>query len=752
MRLKRATGIFAGLSLAAIMTGCVSMPSSRHPLEAQYVMIHYQAMARNNIRYQQNIGEIRRELAAQELETRAQAELPTSLPQLRQYLDHLSAAVEIDVDLALAGFPTISASQRRKILDYYRRPDRGLAFDGSEYNPTWSNELVRIRQEIPRIQDTIHQRMQQARARLGAGDFEAADTLFAEATGLDPGNVDNHAEYDRFQQLWMNTMVETMFKYFEEDVVPALTRFSAVLSDDSSLNDAHIANMHSTINAACSRIVDLRLLAQQRQPFQTALANHYPTLRRIELQVSESRGQTWGGVIGILFRKNDFWRAHETMRSFMAARRIHLDCGNVYLLTEPELEILADILRKRYAELLPLAIEAYNYHANRARIQRLYGLTMTIGRIGLEMMEVANDLAVPKSERLETLGQMLDNAMTMARDRLHEEMTRTIIVPAFESQGAEGPELSRLLHDSLSRKFPAIENTPTPVTVWGVSINPQVTRPNPLGFDYRLSGTIEPINVDTLPVQSIQRSEVEFGRTVSRRSNPDRSMRKEFPTLYSQQVWVYERILNEHAKQATLRATFHLEHAGKRHVSWVDMNTVFGKEHPLDGAAMVDHAEKWERAAIRSTESTRSSDMLTEQDLPLDRAPNLPPDRQIHRAILEHACRTLEEAIVREATAFPLVLMMRTESLPADDKARITANALGTCLEYALLLSSTVPDAGKAGADSWIRARDGMVAHLQRTCSPLWHAISPDADKTMQDIWGLARAAALAYIESERNE
>ncbi len=737
--LLRWLGLMSIVAAALLLGGCT--PSMEgESADVKYTWLRYRQDAKNDKKAHGDLPGVAKEIATERLAALQKRGVPKTLPPLRQYISDLERPIELNPAQAIGHSINLRKGAKQKALQWYG--GKHLTLVGKDILPQWNDQIAQALQLDRQYEDQKRVALEAARQAASSNQYLESEKGFKEAIGLDSDDKPAAADYVRMQGAWLNYAYAQLHDRMTSQVMPRLRAWTVSFHQAGASSPVVVQKLVEDLDATRKTLVEFKAWAGTRDEFAAAMAAHTAEFKTMATDCAQLRGRAWKEDLWLLAQKEDYWAFYENARAYA----VQDADGNKLKYAADELSILKAALQEGYIESLSKALDYYGVQAGRSKTQRLNGLALTNWRIACELLDFARQMGcISPSEALANrqpgctippeaieIGKNIDSAMKSVREQVRAGFARAVVIPVFDCRkNMDGDDVARKASSQLQSAFAG--NSPR--TSVGVSVRTVEEPGEAKEGDYRLFGKINSLFVDTLPIRETDRKEVQVGRKPTMSPNDDPRTKDEFPNKYSQEIWVYTKIVTKHAVNCKVAADFMMKRLGDERPLW-KTDEVFGEEKPLAGCKLADTSVDWNFILVRKQESPRKSDMLDAEDLPKSTASSLHSDREVRERAIEFMCDQMTKALVPIVEAYPFDdLIERAKTASDANRPAEAADLAGLCLEYFCLISDAGNATGVPG-NNWIAERTRMEKTLTEKVIPEWrkHEV-PVPEKIGQTIW-----------------
>lgn len=725
--------------LAALMGlgGCSTATiKTSESAEAQYTFWQYMKEAKNDQTAPGKVQTLAGNLAAARFQSVRISPMPDTLPKVRAYGKSLNVSLfwkpaDVIEDTGL------DTKVKRDIKDWYKTHNlEYIRLDGPALCSSWKQEIEAAGTTERRLDRAKSDTVKSAAAAVDARNFTEADRLYLDAQKIDPDDSGLAQTYVQMQRTWVNDHWHRLADTLQKQVLPDVRQQTSVFHTKPGSTAEKTDAILAQLDATRKQLDEFRTWSQTRTIFSVTFSSLQKEYDQQQNALADLRGAAWGERLWLLAEASDFWRFYEQAKQLM----LEAKDGNGIAYTAEELNTLRQHARDGYCESLPKAVAFYSLAANKSRTQRAEGLALIYWRIALELVDFGDSIRCAIPPEALTMMQTLDASMKPVRARVQDGFRRQIMIPQFESDGHDGRDVARSMETVLQKTF---DPTASAQTCYGVGIARMEQGAEVKPADYLVEGKVAAIFVDAVPPVETERKEMHIGRAIAMTANDDSRTKETFPQVFSQEIWVYEKITTTYAKKCQIRADFFLSHGSGKQALW-DIGDTFGQDKPLAGATLTDNAIDWRFVLIRKQQSPRKSDMLESEDLPKNAAAHLSIDRDVRQNAIDLICKGVITTLVAQVEKYPFVdLEARSASALRAGKMLDAADLYGQYLEYLYLLTAAGDEDVTTPGHHWIHAREEMIRRLITQCVPVWTLHGVQTPEQLPNVW--EQAVKLAH-------
>jgi uncharacterized protein YceK len=718
---------------ALLYAGCNSVPKVSSP-EAGYLVSRYWVEVKGDSDQVSAMNAYARTLAEAKLHTLAGG---GNLPALRRHLRDLQTPVMVN-PRALDSEPKVSNSKRRAISDWLQSNPQNDAFDGAKASEEWQQELTRTEQRTRLMSTQFAAALAQARQDAAAGNFEAAAKEVQTARDLDPEDDAVQAAHRDIFQNWANSRCGKLLSDLRDICASVGTLARNYESDRFS--PAQIAECENRLNEGQLQVDTLRAWCAQDADTRPVLAQRESELQQAEAQLFGLRGTGWAQRMWLSRRLHHYWDAYQQFIADTAVKELDLSGGQKHVLQDREIIATHAPVIQAYERMLAEGMDFYLKNAAAAAEgQGANGLSLVLCRMAQELLEYAESQKMTLAPEVEPERAALNASLNNAQKSLKNAMARQLVIRDFQSRGDLGQVLAGQIYDEWLKRYAADVPADKPVPFWMLEVARDTDKTNT--YDYILSGSVKQCYADTLPPKELNVERLEIGQEPQAIPNPDPKLAKKNPTIFEQELWIYERRTSEIAKRAVIRADVAVTFDGKvQPCTHIDQE-FDGVKTQLPNNKLVDTTIENRALNFKTKRADYASDLAVKK-LPSDRSGELSSDREIEAALINFGRDQVLTNLEVFAALFPLNNLLDNAVRNASDPIK-ASEWYGECVEYCSQLAALDKQlAGRTGRN-WIDWRQATAERIASIKQDQWLKADPALKAQVDHLWELAVASAI---------
>ncbi len=709
--------------------------------EAGFLISRYRVEAKGDSKQSAAMNSYARTVAEQRLRTLKGGD---TLPALRQYQRNLKSPIEINPDV-LDKEASLSPSKRRAIGDWLRRNPQLGSFYGEKVSEVWQQELTRTDQQFRQLSEQFDAALNQARQKAGARMFEEAAQQSQAALRIDPENTEAQTLYHSIYRNWTMAKCDKLLESFAE--IRGRVAAEAQLYETGQFSESVIQQSEADLNQAQIQIDEFRAWSSPNPDGRQTLAERETEVRQAETQLEGLRSTAWAQKIWLLRRQHHYWAAYQLFISATGLKELDLGRNQKHLLLDYETPALHQRLREAYESMLPEGMSFYIHNAAQAAEgQGANGLSLVLCRMAQELLNYSQAQQMQLAPGTEDLRASLNLSLGKAQKALKTALTRQLIIKDFQSwsdviyaRGDIGHELATHIYDQWLKRYPAEAPTETPLPFWMLEVKREAQITN--SFDYVLGGTVAKCYSDTLPPKELNVDRLEIGLEPQEVPNPDPKMAKKFPTVFEQELWIYERRVSQYAKKAIISADITVSIASKVNPCATISHEFDDVREKLPGIHLMDQGIENHALNYKQKRSPHRGGLKVDK-LPPNKIAELSSDREIEAALIDFATGQVMTNLEILAATFPLNNLFQ-DGLRNEDKPVQAAEGFGRCLEYCSQLATLDKNLAARTGNDWLTWREAMADRIAGLKKEQWRNADPGLTSKVDQVWELAVAAAI---------
>ncbi|MCP5488462.1 MAG: hypothetical protein H7A43_07410 [Verrucomicrobia bacterium] len=670
-----------------------------------------------------------RQQAAERIAARAfekiQGKRPASpdigLEDWTDYVEALSRTIEIDRDAYKTAPELKTIKDTQVIAEFIRRNPDVLKLDGATALPAWGEDLATAKAVVSQLTEQVAAAIREAEQQAKAQNWGAAYLAVLDALDKSPKSAAILKTARQFQQKFVDTMVADMGK--------ALDQVQAIEGDfgtkKSSLDK--VAAAEQSLSDVIGRLdaVD-QVLRDQRLPISDKKA--LATLTSQRAKILSVSAATWAESIRLHAAAQDYWTGYQLTRSTLtqiAAIAALRDSDAAARVLEAYRLTVEDAVR----HLLELANDAF-YNDR-------FGLAFIASRMSREFYDfaLAQSLELPAS--VATLVGQADQTAADVTARVENLVARRLLITDFVPAVTEDYENLGFQIRTRCRYL----SLPGNGIAWGLDVPaPKSLTPESIGSrmptDILLSGIMEKkVNVDIVPPVELERGYQEVGTDrIVEVPNPMAGLKDGAPKIaYQQEIHLYPWIKTVHRKQARIAVKVSREQPNMPVTQVYYLDDVFPNEQMSFKDLAVESEElTYQPLVVGAPRIASSRAALTIDTPPTGKAPDLAPDDEIKRAVINHVMDQIIGGIQNAAAQFPVeVLGKAALTQQAAGQARDAANSWGHFLVYIRQLVSAKTEL----PESWLTQQEILAETITQWNEERWQKFPPEILKELPNAW-----------------
>jgi hypothetical protein len=724
------------LALAAgalFWAGCNTVPKTGSP-EAGYLISRYWVEVKGGSDQASAMNSYARVIAEAKLRTLAHGD---NLPALRRHLRELQTPVTISAT-ALDAEANLSNSKRRAISAWLQSDPRNSAFDGAKVSDEWQQELARTEKQIQQWSGQFTSALAQARQAAAAGLFEEAAQAAQTALRLDPENADAQTANHDIYRNWATAKYIKLFENLGDLRSDVAAKAQNYESDHFSA--AQIQDCESKLNEAQLQLDTFRAWCRQNPDAQQILAQRETELQPAETQLSGLRGTAWAQKMWLARRLHHYWDAYQQFLADAAVIELDLGGNQKHPLLDYEISSIHERIRQAYERMLPEGMEFYLKNAaGAAEGQGANGLSLVLCRMAQELLEFAEAQHMKLAPEVETKRAALNLSLNNSQKALKAGLARQLVVKDFQSRGDIGQVLAGQIYDEWLKRYPMDVPADHPVPFWMLDIKREAETTN--AYDYVLNGSVKQCYADTMAPKELNVERLEIGQEPQTIPNPDPKQAKKIPTIFEQELWIYEKRISQFAKKAIIRADITVAFGGKV-ASCASINEEFDDtQKKLPNIKLLDLGIE-HRAINYKPKRSPDREELKVDHLPPNKSAELSSDREIEAALIDYAKNQVLTNLEVFAALFPLNNLLQNAIDNASDPVK-SAEWFGECLEYCSQLAALDKKLAAHTEKNWIDWRQATAERIAALRKEQWSNADPALAAEADHLWELAVASAI---------
>lgn len=724
------------LALAAgvlLCAGCKTVPKVASP-EAGYLVSRYWVEVKGDSDQANAMNSYARVIAEAKLHTLAHGD---NLPALRRHLRELQTPVAVSAT-ALGAEANLSNSKRRAISAWLQSDPRNSAFDGAKVSDEWQQELARTEKQIQQWNAQFTTALAQARQKAAAGMFEEAAQEAQTALRLDPENADAQTANHDIYRNWTTAKCAKLFENLGDLRSDVAAKAQNYESDRFSA--AQIQDSENKLNDAQIQLDTFRAWCRQNSDAQQILAQRETELQQAETQLSGLRGTAWAQKMWLSRRLHHYWDAYQQFLADAAVKELDLGSNQKHPLLGYEIAAIHERLRPAYERMLPEGMEFYLKNAaGAAEGQGANGLSLVLCRMTQELLEFAEAQHMKLAPEVEPKRAALKLSLNNAQKALKTGLARQLIVRDFSSRGDIGHELAGQIYDAWLQRYPADAPADQPVPFWVLDVKRDAEKTN--AYDYVLNGTVKQCYADPPASKELNVERLEIGQEPHPIPNPDPKQAKKVPTVFEQELWIYEKRTSQFAKKAIIRADITVAFGG-RVAPCANINEEFDDtQKKLPNIKLLDLGVEHRALSFKPKRSADAADLKVDK-LPPNRAAELSSDREIEAALITYARDQVLTNLEVFAAMFPLNNLLQNAVSNASDPVK-AAEWFGKCLEYCSQLAALDKKLAARTGNNWLDWQQALAERIAALKKEQWRSADPALMAKADQLWELAVASAM---------
>jgi hypothetical protein len=716
-----------------LYAGCNTVPRVASP-EAGYLVARYWVEVKGHSDQVRAMNSCAQTIANAKLQTLTRGD---NLPALRRYLQALQTPIVVN-SAALNSESQISNSRRRAVAEWLAADPQHSAFAGEKASPEWHQALEQTSRVIGQLNAQFDTALAQARQDGTAGRFETAAQAIQTALRLDPENKEAQTTSHDIYRNW------TAAKYQKLQAAAGEIRSDVAAQTQNYESDrftvAVINDCESRLNQAQIQIDAFRAWCAANIDSQLVLTEKMADLRQTETQLADLRGTDWSQKIWLSCHLHHYWDGYQQFLADTDTRELDLGRQSKHSLADYELSVIHARLRAAYEHMLPEGLEFYIRNAAAAAEgQGANGLSLVLCRMAQELLEFGQAQNMKLAPEVESLRAKLDQELNRAESALKTSLARQLIVRDFQSRGDLGQVLAEQIYGEWLKRYAAAASDEKPVPFWMLEIKREAEKTN--AYDYVLSGSVKQCYADTLPAKELNVERLEIGQEPKPIPNPDPKQAKKTPTIFEQQLWIYERRTNQFAKKAVIRADTSVAFEGKV-VPAASINQEFDDTRAtLPGIKLLDLSVENHPIGLEHIQNANASALIVGK-LPSNHTADLSSDREIEAALINYARDQVLTNLEVFTALFPLNTLLQDAVSDTDNPIK-ASEWYGECVEYCSQLATLDQKLAARTGKDWIAWRQATAERIAALKKEQWAHADPALAAKVDHIWELAVASAI---------
>jgi hypothetical protein len=740
---------FGWIGLALILasgwlyTGCQTTPSKYASSEAGFLISGYRAEVKNDPKAVAAANTYAQRIAEEKLRALTKGE---SLADLRRYKQQLEAPIQVSTD-ALGLESSLSASRRQTIVNWLNQHPECTSVNAAKVSVAWQQEIERTDQLMIEVKSRFDAAIALAREKMASKSLKEAAQQCRAAVLLDPENLEAQALLRDIHRAWALDELSKLTEHIREvqNKVALQTRHY----ESDLLSEPVILECETTLNQAMIRLDGFRAWADPNPDTRQAIAEREQDLRQMETQLAESRGILQAQRIWLMRHHHQYWAAYQYFLEALAVTEVDPGAHGKHRLQDYEIDAIRLRLRQAYERMLPDGMTFYMRNAAAAAEGHgANGLSLILCRLAQELYDCAETEKMQLSPEVETLRGSLQLTLGKAQDAIRTGLARQLIVKDFQSEGEVGRELASRIYAGWLGRYGTGALMDTPVPVWQVEIKRNAERTGPL--DYVLSGAVSKCYSDATAPKELSAERIQTGMAPKIVPNPDKDDAKKNPTVYEQEIWIYERRISVYTKKATILADISLAHDNKSTVCSMIDEEFDGVHKQLPGIRLTDQEIQHHAMTLTLKRSRFLQDFKTEE-LPPNKSADLSPDRDIQAALIDYAKESVLTNLLVKVAAFPLDNLF-DQALHNEGNPVQSGDYFGQCLEYCSQLATLDKKLLAKTGGKWPDWRDAVGDRIASLKQTEWRNADPRLTSKIDHLWELSVAAAIMAADEMSRE
>lgn len=708
-------------AMAALLAGCATpkLADVQKVQNDEAAYLVFGALGRTN--QQQQAAERIASRAFERLSAKRPASADAGLEDWTAYVDVLQRPLDIDKDAWKTAPELKNIGDVQLVADYIRRNPDVLKLDGAAALAAWGEELIAAEAAVQDLTARVTAAIRSAEQMAKDQDWGGAYLAMLDALTLSPKSAALLKSARQFQQKFVESISAAM-----SDTLGQVRKIRGDYGTAKSSLDK-VASAEQGVSAILDRLDAIdRVLADTRLPISDKKALAALTEMRTELL--EVSGDTWAEAIRLHAKADDYWTAYRLTRSTLdrIAATAALREGGV----EPK-------VLEAYRAQVEAAVRFLLDRANDAFYNDRFGLAFIASRMGREIHDfaLARGLELPAS--VPTLIAQADQTAKDVTARVENLVARRLLIMDFVPAVTEDYENLGFQIRTRCRYL----SLPGNGLAWGLDVPAPKSLTleslaNRTAMDIILSGMMEKkANVDLLPPVELERGFAEVGTArITEVPNPLAGLKDNQPKLaYQQEVHLYPWIKTLHRKQARIAVKVSREQPNMPITQVYHLDDVFPNEKMQFEDLVVEGEQMTYQPLVVGTPRLASSrSALTVDAPPTGRAPELAPDDEIKRAVINHVMEQIIGGIEREAAQYPVEYLAKgAAAAEAAGQARDAANAWGHFLVYIRQLALADTEL----PEDWLTQRQILAEKIEQWTGERWSKQNEDLLAQLPNAW-----------------
>ena len=725
-------GLLLAAAGALFCAGCNTVPQVNSP-EAGYLVSRYWVEVKGDSDQAPAMNSYAQSIAAAKLRTLAHGE---NLPALRRHLRELQTPVAVSAAV-LDNEAKVSNSKRRAISAWVQSDPRNGAFDGAKVSDEWQQELTRSEKQIQQWTAQFTAALAQAHQEASAGMFEQAAEDSRTALGLDPDNAEAQTANHDIYRNWTTTKCATLLEHvgdIRSDVAAKAQNY-----ESDRFTSPQIQDCEGKLNDAQAQLDTFRVWSRQNPDALQILAQRETELQQAETQLAGLRGTDWAQRMWLSRRLHHYWDAYQQFLADDAVKELDLGAQK-HPLPAYELSAIHDRIRQAYERMLPEGMEFYLKNAaGAAESQGANGLSLVLCRMTQELLEFAEAKQMKLAPDVEPKRAALSLSLNNAQKALKASLARQLIVKDFVSRGDIGQVLAGQIYDEWLNRYQSELPADKAIPFWMLEVKRESEKTN--AYDYLLNGSVKQCYADTLAPKELNVERLEIGQEPQSIPNPDPKTAKKIPTIYEQELWIYEKRTSQFAKKAIIRADLTVTFGGKL-APCVSINEEFDDtQKKLPNIKLLDLGVEHRALSFKPRRSVQLADLRVDK-LPPNRSAELASDREIEAALINYARDQAITNLEVVAALFPLNNLLQEAVNNANDPVK-AADWFGECLEYCSQLAALDKKLASRAGGNWLDWRQAAAERIAALKKEQWRNADAALTAKADQLWELSVASAI---------